>query len=215
MIFRTLSLSGVMVAALALSACGTTAFDAPTAPAPEPAIQLPVESSSQSTVEASSESAVIPVTAGSYILNEGDRIGIQVFDEADLTMDATVSASGIINYSYLGDLRVAGKTARQLEQDITDLLRNGYLVNPSVNVSIVEFRPFFIGGEVRSPGSYPYQPGLNLEKAIALAGGLTDRGSTRRMFIVKAGNSTDQQKKVALGATVGPGDIISIREGFF
>jgi polysaccharide export outer membrane protein len=152
--------------------------------------------------------------ADSYLLEQGDQIQIQVFDEPDLTMDQRVGASGNINYSYLGDLRVAGKTAQQLEREITGLLENGFLVNPSVNVTVLEYRPFFINGEVRSPGSYPYQPGLTLDKAIALAGGLTDRASTRKMSVQKA--SGDQpQGRAAMSTPIAPGDIISIEEGFF
>lgn len=154
------------------------------------------------------------VSADSYLLEQGDEISIQVFDEPDLTMDQRVGASGTINYSYLGDLRVAGKTAQQLEQEITGMLRNGFLVNPAVNVTVVEYRPFFINGEVRNPGSYPYQPGLTLDKAIALAGGLTDRASTRKMFVQKV-SSSDGQAKASLSTPISPGDIISISEGFF
>ena len=115
----------------------------------------------------------------SYRLGTGDRIFIQVFDEQDLTMETRVSSSGVINYSFLGQLQVAGRNSGELENEITGLLRDGYLVNPSVNVSVLEYRPFFINGEVVRPGGYPYQPGLTLEKAIALAGGLTDRASKR------------------------------------
>ena len=150
-----------------------------------------------------------------YVLGQGDQISIQVFDEPDLSISSTVSASGVINYSYLGDLQVAGKTPYELEQHIAKLLSNGFLVNPSVNVSVDQFRPFFIGGEVRSPGSFPYQPGLTLDKAIALAGGLTERASTRRIFIVKSGDAASSLQKTSLDAAVGPGDIITIKEGFF
>ena len=150
-----------------------------------------------------------------YRLGQGDRISIQVFDEPDLTMNTQVGASGSINYSYLGDMRVENKTAEELEKDIVRLLEDGYLVNPSVNVSIIEYRPFFINGEVRQPGSYPYQPGLTLDKAIALAGGLTDRASKRKMFLISAQNPNGKQTKVTLQNKIGPGDIISIQEGFF
>ncbi len=155
---------------------------------------------------------LVPVSTGQYRLGEGDQIAIQVFDEPDLTMDARVSASGSINYSYLGDVQVSGKTSVELEQHITELLRNGYLVNPAVNVTIKEYRPFYIGGEVRSPGSYPYQPGLTLNRAIALAGGLTDRASSRRIFVVKP---TGEEFRAALSQPIAPGDTISIKEGFF
>lgn len=183
------------------TACGTTAI------APS--------SSAEAANALQSDDAVVDVDPDGYILGRGDLIGIQVFDEPDLTLDARVSSSGNINYSYLGDVRVSGKTPLELEQHISGLLENGFLVNPSVNVSVIEFRPFFIGGEVRSPGSYPFQPGLTLDKAIALAGGLTDRASTRRMFVVKQGGDASDPQKVSLGAAVEPGDTISIREGFF
>lgn len=153
---------------------------------------------------------------GTYRLDTGDRIFIQVFDEQDLTMETRVSSNGVINYSFLGQLQVAGRTSSELENQITNLLQDGYLVNPSVNVSIVEYRPFFINGEVERPGGYPYQPGLTMEKAIALAGGLTDRASKRKMYLQNG--ESDQKKKrtkVGMGGRVAPGDIITIEEGFF
>lgn len=157
------------------------------------------------------ESAII----NDYKLGQGDTISIQVFDEPDLTLDTAVGARGSINYSYLGDVKVAGKSPSELEKHIASLLQNGFLVNPSVNVTVKEYRPFFINGEVRSPGGYPYQPGLTLDRAIALAGGLTDRASTRKMFVTKGADSTREGKKVFLNSRVEPGDTITIKEGFF
>ena len=163
---------------------------------------------------ASTTGAAVTETEAGYRLGEGDRIAIQVFDEPDLTMESRVGSSGTISYSYLGDIGVANKTTEQIESEIKTLLSNGYLRNPSVNVGIVEFRPFFINGEVRSPGSYPYQPGLTLDRAIALAGGLTDRASTRKMFVLKAGGP-DEEVKAGMSTPIAPGDIVSIKEGFF
>lgn len=151
-----------------------------------------------------------------YVLGNGDSISILVFDETDLTMDAQIGDSGEINYSYLGALQVTGKTPVQLEREITSALKDGYLVNPSVNVTIKEYRPFFITGEVGRPGSYAYQPGLTLEKAISIAGGLTDRASNRRMYVVRADSpDQDEKKRIRLSSPVGPGDVIEISEGFF
>ena len=161
---------------------------------------------------AAGEGAV--ASADSYRLGQGDRIAIQVFDEPDLTMETQVGASGVINYSYLGNLQVADKNTVEIEQEITRLLRDGYLVNPSVNVSVLEYRPFFVNGEVRNPGSYSYQPGLTLGKAIALAGGLTDRASGRKMYVSNV-KSRDEQARVGMSYRVAPGDVITINEGFF
>ena len=172
---------------------------------------LSVGASSDAPIGAEASSADSEI----YRLGQGDAIAIQVFDEPDLTLETAVGASGAINYSYLGDVKVAGKSPAELETHITSLLQNGYLVNPSVNVTVTRYRPFFINGEVRSPGGYPYQPGLTLDRAIALAGGLTDRASTRKMYVTKENASSSEEKRVSLGFKVQPGDTISIREGFF
>lgn len=196
------------LSALALSGCGSLFSSDAAAPLPP----TPSVASQPSESEEPPEARLVAVNTGSYQLGEGDEIAIQVFDEPDLTMDALVGASGSINYSYLGDVTVAGKTTVQLERFITGLLRDGYLVNPSVNVSIKQYRPFYIGGEVRQPGSYPYQPGLTLNRAIALAGGLTDRASSRRIFISKPNGD---EFRAGQSQAVAPGDTISIKEGFF
>ncbi|MDB4224146.1 polysaccharide export protein [Granulosicoccus sp.] len=152
---------------------------------------------------------------GEYLLAQGDEIAIQVFDEPELTLDTVVGAGGSINYSYLGDVRVAGKSPVQLERHISELLKDGYLVNPSVNVRVLRYRHFYISGQVRSPGSYAYQPGLSVDKAIALAGGLTERASTRKIFLDKEGVNSSDEIKVSLDFLVQPGDKITIKEGFF
>lgn len=150
-----------------------------------------------------------------YRLGRGDTIDIQVFDELDLTLTTVIGDSGFINYSYLGNVEVAGKTPLELERDITALLENGYLVNPSVNISISKYRPFFINGEVSSPGAYPFQPGLTLDGAIALAGGLTDRASRRRLYVQRAETPNAGRVKIKRSEIIKPGDIIQIEEGFF
>lgn len=152
---------------------------------------------------------------GSYVLDSGDKIFIQVFDEQDLTMEALVSSNGVINYSFLGTLEVSGRTTEQIEQTITELLKDGYLVNPSVNVTVTGYRLYYISGEVNKPGGYPYVPGLNLEQALATAGGLTDRASKRKMYLIKGSSSDKGRKRVKLTAAIDPGDTITIEEGFF
>jgi len=198
--FTLLSRVLTVLSLLLLAGCSST-FGPPgqVAPPSAPPASVPSASGSDATTSAPE---LVPVSTDTYQLGEGDEIAIQVFDEPDLTMEARV----------VGDVTVAGKSAVQLEQHITELLRNGYLVNPSVNVTVRQFRPFYIGGEVNSPGSYPYQPGLTLNKAIALAGGMTDRASSRRIFISKP---SGDEFRASLSQDVEPGDIISIQEGFF
>lgn len=150
-----------------------------------------------------------------YVLESGDQIYIQVFDEPDLTMQATVAQSGSINYSYLGTIQVAGQTPEQLTESITAKLRDGYLRNPSVNITVQKYRSFFVDGEVRSPGSYGYEPGLTLAKAVSLAGGMTDRASRRKIFLTREVDGEKKSYRVEMSQSVEPGDIITVREGFF
>ena len=153
--------------------------------------------------------------AQQYVLQAGDRIDIQVFDEPDLTMRATVGQSGSINYSYLGTIAVAGKSPQQLTDDITEKLRDGYLKNPSVNITVERYRSFFVDGEVRSPGSYVYEPGLTLAKAVTLAGGMTDRASRRKIFLTREVDGDKSRTRVDMTQAIEPGDVIEIEERFF
>ncbi|OED38979.1 hypothetical protein AB833_17495 [Chromatiales bacterium (ex Bugula neritina AB1)] len=150
-----------------------------------------------------------------YVLEAGDQIYIQVFDEPDLTMRQTIAQSGAINYSYLGTIQVAGNTPEQLAQSITDKLRDGYLNNPSVNVTVEKYRSFFVDGEVRSPGSYGYEPGLTLAKAVSLAGGMTDRASRRKIFLTREIDGQKRRYNVEMSQPIEPGDVIKVEQGFF
>ncbi len=151
-----------------------------------------------------------------YRIGTGDTIHIKVSNEEDLELESRVDESGEINYHYLGSIQITGYSTQQLESIITERLRDGYLRNPSVRVSIVEYRPFFINGQVKSPDSYPYQPGLNLDKAISIAGGLTDRASKRKMFLIReTPTGSTARQRIRLADDVLPGDIITIEEGFF
>ena len=220
-------LSVVLIASVIVSGCASVfedpdagvPYEAPPATPTTATTQTPTAEQTQAEAEEQIAFAADPTVnlqdPNAYVLGNGDEISILVFDETDLTMDAAIGDSGEINYSYLGALKVVGKTPVQLERELTTALRDGYLVNPSVNVSIKTYRPFFINGEVRSPGGYAYQPGLTLDKAIALAGGLTDRASSRRMFVVRAASADQQKLRIRLNSAIGPGDVIEINEGFF
>ncbi len=150
----------------------------------------------------------------SYRLDAGDRINITVFGEPDLSFELLLAENPVINYPFLGNIRVEGLTTIELEQRIADGLRGDYLINPIVQVNIIEYRPFFIFGEVRRPGSYPYQPGLTVTQALALAGGLTDRAATNSINVFPA-NSEHIREAVSLSAPISPGDTVQVGRRFF
>lgn len=151
--------------------------------------------------------------AESYRLAPGDKVAITVFGENDLSMDVTLADDGELNYPFLGKIRVAGLTVPQLERAIADGLRGDYLINPEVTVAIQQYRPFFLNGEVNRPGSYEYQPGLTLEKALALAGGLSPRAARGKIEVKRA--DSDTFERVDMNDPVYAGDVINVPQSFF
>ena len=150
-----------------------------------------------------------------YRLSAGDVISISVFSEPDLSFEELkLNDAGIFNYPFVGEVRSRGLTVAQLERLITERLAGDYLIDPKVSISVLQYREFYISGEVNKPGGYPYQPGLTLRRAVALAGGMTERASTNRITLIR--DSGDRKPERAnLDTIVMPGDTITIDQGFF
>ncbi|MBT0587619.1 polysaccharide biosynthesis/export family protein [Alteromonas oceanisediminis] len=150
-----------------------------------------------------------------YRVNTGDTIQINVFGQPDLNVVAQLPDNGVVNYPFLGELRLANKTVANIEETIYDGLLGDYLVNPSVQVNIVEYRPFFISGAVNKPGGYPFQPGITIAKAAALAGGFTERAATKSFRVERA--IGERTIDVVLGPVdaIQPGDIVTVKQSFF
>ena len=159
--------------------------------------------------------AVAQPADSDYRLGPGDQIIITVFGEQDLSMEFQLNDSGRLNYPLLGEIAVEGATVAELEQLITRGLSDGYLINPAVTVSIAEYRPFFLNGEVRQPGGIPYQPKLTVERAISLGGGFTERASRSKIEVIRASDPTHEPVRVKLSDPVFPGDIITVKQSFF
>ncbi len=153
--------------------------------------------------------------AADYLLGAGDKILISVYGEPDLTIKVKINKSGFITFPFLEDIKVIGLSSKTLEQTIRNGLLGDYLIDPQVTVSIVEYRPFFIHGQVNRPGGYPYQDDLTLDKAIALAGGLASRASKTAWKITRIvdGKSVVIDGKVM--TVIKPDDIIEIEQSFF
>lgn len=150
-----------------------------------------------------------------YRISADDQISVTVFNENDLSVDKVrVSGNGDISMPLLGQVAIEGHTIAEVEQKITELLLEGYLKKPNVTVTITEYRPFYINGEIKKPGSYPYKKNLTVEKAVALAGGFTERASRTTISLVSE-NDKRFIKAVALNDKIKPGDVITISESFF
>ncbi|RAU18254.1 polysaccharide export protein [Nitrincola tibetensis] len=156
------------------------------------------------------------MTDSQYRLSSGDVIKISVFGEPDLSLESVrLNDAGAFSYPFLGEIRALNMTASELENELKRGLEGDFLVNPNVSVSILEYREFFITGEVRNAGGYPFQPGMTLRQAAAMAGGLTERASQRRMTIIRDGDTSRTPERATMDTSVNPGDIIQIDQGFF
>lgn len=150
-----------------------------------------------------------------YRVATGDVLSISVFGESDLSIDAVrVASTGVISFPLLGEVKVLGHTTKEIESRLKSLLLEGYLKHPKVTVFIKEYRLFFVHGAVESPGGYNYQNGLNIEKAIVLAGGFTERASKKKITLVQESNP-EESLQVGLKHAVRPGDVITVGESFF
>jgi polysaccharide export outer membrane protein len=150
-----------------------------------------------------------------YRLGPGDTVDIRVFGETDLSGKIKLNEDGVINYAFVGEFNLAGRTLAEVENLLDSSLRGDYLVDPRVTVSVAEYRPFFIKGEVKSPGSHAYQLGLTISRAISIAGGLTERASERKIYLVPDGGLEADRRRVNLDDPVQPGDSITIEQSFF
>ena len=160
--------------------------------------------------------ASVPAELSSYKLGVGDVITVQVVGEDELKREKVrLSDAGTLSFAYLGEIRVRGLTVGELEDFITKGLKVRYLLNPQVNVTINEYRNFFVNGLVDKPGGYPFTPGLTVRKAISIAGGFKERASKEKINVIREEDTKGLSQRVSLDAPVRPGDIITVEESFF
>ncbi len=185
-----------LVPALVGCAAGTSG---PTQPLPTPPV-----------ADASNPDMV----AATYKLGSGDRLKIAVFRHDDLSGEFSIDGAGNFAMPLIGGVHAAGLTTNELETVLQDKLKDGYLVDPQVSIEVLNYRPFYILGEVQRPGSYPYVNGMTVLNAVALAGGFTYRAKQSN-FLLQRGGSTVQGTDVGGDAALLPGDVITVQERFF
>jgi polysaccharide export outer membrane protein len=153
---------------------------------------------------------------GNYHLGSGDKLRITVYNEPALTGEYSVTPAGAVAFPLIGAIDAANHTIEQVTTDIARRLDTGYVHDPRVSIEVLNFRPFYILGEVNRPGEYPYSSGLTVEKAVALAGGFTYRANSRVVF-VRRNNGPDEGSVPLRGVPIGvqPGDTVRIGERYF
>ena len=151
-----------------------------------------------------------------YRLGAGDRIRVTVFGQEDLSGEFELDGAGRVSLPLIRTVEAKGLTLTELEQAITDRLKPDFLKDPSVSVDVLNYRPFYIIGEVNEPGSYPYVSGMTVWNAVAMAGGFTYRAKKSEVEIKRGGDSAQSSWQEANPDTVvSPGDFIRVPERFF
>jgi len=150
-----------------------------------------------------------------YRLGAGDRVRVTVFEQEGLTNTYSVDQSGYIAFPLVGAVAARGYSAQQVEVEIADKLRQGYLRDPDVSVEIDRYRPIFVMGEVGAAGQYSYVPGMTVYKAIAVAGGFTPRANQANVDITRDINGKVMTGRVVTSDPLLPGDTVYVRERLF
>lgn len=150
-----------------------------------------------------------------YTLDAGDRLRVVVFGQEGITGSYMVDAGGSVNLPLIGGVPARGFTTQALTKMISERLKQGYVREPHVTVEVEAYRPFFILGEVTSPGQYPYVANMTAEKAVAIAGGFAPRASKKAVQLTR--NTSGQQFKgeVPLNYPLRPGDTVVVKERWF
>lgn len=151
---------------------------------------------------------------GPYLLDTGDRLRIFVYGQPNLSRGYTVDHGGFITVPLIGRVKARGRTTRDLQHAIRDRLGSEYVRNPQVTVDIQQNRPFFILGEVRNAGQFPYVSGMTVETAVAIAGGYSERASTRSFRITRRVNGYVETIEAPADYVVRPGDTVFVHERF-
>jgi len=128
-----------------------------------------------------------PASAAEYLLGPQDKVRLKVYEwraSRDVIFEWTalndsfvVSADGTLFLPFVGQLRAEGTAPGDLARAIGDRLMQhmGLSRQPDVAVEIAQYRPFYIVGNVKQSGEFPYRPGLTVLQALGIAGGLPVR----------------------------------------
>jgi polysaccharide export outer membrane protein len=208
-------------AALALAGCAqdadpvfagrpTGAIASPYAE-PAPVVAAPIETGSwgEPVVEA------VASREGPYLLDTGDRLRVFVYGQPNLSRAYTVDQEGQITVPLIGAVQTRGRTTKAVEDMIRQRLGAEYVRDPQVTVDVLQNRPFFIYGEVKLGGQYPFVSGMTVETAIAIAGGYSERASTRSFRVTRRINGFVDQIDAPGDYPVQPGDTVYVNERFF
>lgn len=154
-------------------------------------------------------------TLNEYRLGTGDRVRMTVAFETGLSGDFTVNAAGNVALPLIGEVPARGRTVTEVAGDAQGRLGAGYLRQPRVTMEVTTYRPFYVLGEVTTPGQYPFVIGITALNAVATAHGFTPRADKKVLHIRREGTSEEEAYAVTPDLRIYPGDTVRVGERFF
>lgn len=162
-----------------------------------------------------SSGAAVGRTLDSYRLGPGDRVEVTVSGHPGESGEFEVDGLGNMAYPPLGRIKAQGRTVAEMQALLRAELGKSLIADPRVTVDILNFRPFYIYGEIKRAGSYPYVRGLTVRRAVAIAGGFTQRGRRSPVSLIREGRNGMEKSSEELDVPVLPGDIIEVSRRLF
>ena len=150
-----------------------------------------------------------------YLLDSGDKLRVFVFDQPDLSRIYAVDHAGNIMVPLIGLVHARKRTTYGVAHSIRQRLAARFVRDPHVTVDIFEHRPFFILGEVRAAGQYPYVNGMTIETAVAIAGGYSERANQRGFEVTRRAGGLVDVIEAPADFILRPGDTVKVLERFF
>ena len=165
---------------------------------------------------------------GDYTLSPGDTLDLMVYREPDLGMRSKIAKDGRVQLPLLGEVKVAGMSVRDAQEQIRKLYDADYLVDPQIYLNIASYtqRKITVIGQVSRPGSYELQgnESLGILEAIGMAGGFTRIADTKNVTVKRRTGEKTETIKVntkRLESPEGgsfqvlPGDILTVGESWY
>ncbi|HUB85171.1 MAG TPA: polysaccharide biosynthesis/export family protein [Rhizomicrobium sp.] len=157
----------------------------------------------------------MPTESDDYRLGSGDQLRVIVYGEDDLGGTFNVDGNGFVSFPLIGPMKVAGLETHDVEQEMTARLGDGYLINPRVNVQVLQYRPFYVLGEVNKPGSYPYTSNMTVLNAITDAGGYTQKAVESSVYVRRNGETKEEELPADPSTKIYPGDVVRVDSSTF
>jgi polysaccharide export outer membrane protein len=164
-----------------------------------------------------SVSAQIANNIPQYQLGSGDRLSIVFFGKhvSDLSGEYEIDGAGLIPMPLVGSIRVQGMTVAEAKSTIKAAYQPDYVLNPRISIQVLNYRPFYIMGQVESPGSYPYVNGISVLEAVVIAGGFTKRAKESEMQIIRGRDASRTKQDATPDTIILPGDVIEVPQRYF